>query len=252
MSADRASKASGRRGIPRRATGADPHQPWTTQPAPIGLETVAEGLPHVSRETHLRLETYLAHLRLWQSRINLVGQETLPDSWNRHILDSLQLARHAPTARSWVDIGSGAGFPGLVLAIWLKDVPKARVLLVESNQKKAAFLQFIVTELTLPARVVAERFEAIRDTIQGAEIITARALASLPRLLELCEPLLNTGAKGLFPRGRNLDADRTFLREQDGLWHRWHPSITDPDAAILELWRRPAGSIDILQRGDLP
>src|SRR5262245_11171456 len=140
--------------------------------------TRALALVTVSRETSLRLDQLVSLLLKWQAKINLVAPSTLGHVWTRHVADSLQLLRLAPQAHAWVDLGSGGGFPGLVLACALADKPPATVHLVESNAKKAAFLREAVRTLTLPALVHAMR---IKDFVQGfaetPDVVTARALA---------------------------------------------------------------------------
>ena len=147
-------------------------------------EQVASQL-NVSRETIARLAEYLAILVKWQAKINLISSKTLPDAWRRHILDSAQLTSFLPTTASHIlDIGSGAGFPGLVLSI----VTPHRVTLVESDQRKAIFLRTVIRELNLTADVINERIETVAPV--GASIVTARALAPLQRLLLWLHPQL--------------------------------------------------------------
>src|SRR5690606_22298714 len=124
----------------------------------------------------------------WTQRINLAAPSTLKDVWSRHILDSAQLARLEPTATNWLDIGSGGGFPGLVLAFLLKERSGARIDLVESNRKKAAFLQSVIGQFDLPAKVNAVRIEDSYGIVPDPEVVTARALAPLTVLLGLAEP----------------------------------------------------------------
>jgi 16S rRNA (guanine527-N7)-methyltransferase len=173
--------------------------------------------------------------RLWAGRINLAAPSTLDDIWRRHILDSAQLAPLAPEAIRWLDLGSGGGFPGLVMAFLLKERPGRKIDLVESNRKKAGFLQAAIGEFSLPARVHARRIdEEIKDLGQP-EIVTARALAPLPLLLELAFPWLSTGATGLLHKGRD------YGREIQESSHRWrydlveHTSKVDDESVILEI-----------------
>ena len=188
----------------------------------------------VSRETLARLDAYVALLRRWQGVKNLVGPETLADVWSRHVDDSLQLADHAPLEGLWVDLGSGAGFPGLVLAILAAET-SARVVLIESNARKAAFLREVARVTGAPAEVEAARIEATIDGFAGATAVTARALAPLPDLLDWAKPLLTTGTIGLFPKGRDAEAELTAARE------RWRfdadllPSRTASDARIVRV-----------------
>src|SRR5262249_41385593 len=148
--------------------------------------------------------------------------------WTRHVADSLQLLRLAPQAHAWVDLGSGGGFPGLVLACALADKPPATVHLVESNAKKAAFLREAVRTLTLPALVHAMR---IKDFVQGfaetPDVVTARALAPLTDLLGHAAPLLERGAQGLFLKGQDVEAELTEASKYWRIDAVLAPSLTD-------------------------
>lgn len=196
----------------------------------------------VSRETFERLEFYVAALIQWQRSINLVSPSTLDDIWTRHILDSLQVVRLAPSATRWVDLGSGAGLPGLVIAIALFGKVAAHVDLVESNAKKASFLRHVVSSLALPCTVHCERIERVVPHLTQIEIVTARALASLDQLLDYCNPLLKTGARGLFLKGRAAQAELTEAALRWHFKHTLHPSITERDASVVELWNLSAVS----------
>jgi 16S rRNA (guanine527-N7)-methyltransferase len=201
--------------------------------------TTWEDLCHVagpvSRETFGRLVAFEALFQKWARRINLSAPSTLNDVWSRHILDSAQLLRLAPEAQRWLDLGSGGGFPGLVLAILLSERPDAHVDLVESNRKKAAFLQSVIGQFGLPARVHALRIDDVHASIGTPDVVTARALASLSSLLSLAEPWLASGATGLFHKGRDY---RSEIEESA---HQWrfdlleHRSMIDPQSVILEI-----------------
>lgn len=189
----------------------------------------------VSRETLDILDRYAMLLAHWQRAINLVGPRTLDALWTRHILDSLQLIDLVPEARTFVDLGSGAGFPGLVLAIAVKTCEDAAVTLVESNGKKAAFLQTVVRDLDLPVTVISRRIEDVVPGLAKPDVVTARALAPLGQLLDWCEPLLKTGVVGLFPKGRDLDKE---LRSADKEWtfdRAVFPSCVEPDSVIIRI-----------------
>ena len=189
----------------------------------------------VSRETFDRLIAFEAIFRRWATRINLVAPSTLPDLWARHILDSAQLARINPAAVAWLDIGSGGGFPGAVMALMLKERPGASIDLVESNRKKAAFLQTSLAQFDAPARVYARRIEEAYALVRKPEIVTARALAPLTKLLALAEPWLKEGASGLFHKGREYPSE---IRESADAWKYdlvEHKSLVDPDSVILEV-----------------
>ena len=134
----------------------------------------------VSRETFAGLEAFELMFRTWARRINLAANSTLDDLWNRHILDSAQLAPLAPVALRWLDLGSGGGFPGLVLAFLLKARPGGQIDMIESNRKKAGFLQAVIGQFSLPARVHALRIDDEIKGLEPPEIVTARALAPLP------------------------------------------------------------------------
>ena len=189
----------------------------------------------VSRETFDSLIAFDALFRRWAARINLVAPSTLPDLWQRHILDSAQLARIEPQAVKWLDIGSGGGFPGAIMAVILKERPAASIDLVESNHKKAAFLQTALGQLKAPARVHARRIEEAYSLVEQPQIVTARALAPLDKLLALAEPWLAKGATGLFHKGREY---RNEIKESA---HSWkfdlveHASLIDRESVILEV-----------------
>jgi 16S rRNA (guanine527-N7)-methyltransferase len=163
-------------------------------------------LTPVSRETAARLDQFVELLLEWQRRTNLIAASTIPKLWTRHIADSLQLLSLAPTARFWVDFGSGAGFPGLVIAAALVGEAGAEVHLVESNGKKAAFLREAARAIGAPAVVHAVRIEDFVQKLgRRVDVVTARALAPLDPLLRLAHPLLKTGAQGLFLKGQDVE-----------------------------------------------
>jgi 16S rRNA (guanine527-N7)-methyltransferase len=168
----------------------------------------------VSRETGALLDQFVDVLLQWQRKTNLIAGSTIPTVWTRHIADSLQLLPLAPKARRWVDLGSGAGFPGLVIAAAMVGESGAEVHLVESNQRKAAFLREAARHIGAPAIVHGERIEdfapRFAETAGGRpDVVTARALAPLNMLLRLAHPLLKTGAEGLFLKGQDVDAELT-------------------------------------------
>ncbi|WP_394691388.1 16S rRNA (guanine(527)-N(7))-methyltransferase RsmG [Hoeflea sp.] len=149
----------------------------------------------VSRETRERLEAYADLVRKWQSRINLISPKTVPDLWSRHILDSLQLFALRPQPINWMDIGSGAGFPGLVTAICLTEIGEGWVHLVESNNKKAAFLRQVIAQTGARASVLPIRIDAARAKVGLIDAISARALAALPELVAHCAPFVEDNPK---------------------------------------------------------
>lgn len=188
----------------------------------------------VSRETLMLLESYVEHLQHWQKTTNLVAPSTLSQIWSRHIVDCAQLQALQPKARLWLDLGSGGGLPGLVLACQLKELGGS-VDLVESNSKKAAFLRHVATSLNLPARIHAERVEIAVPRLARPDVVTARALASLTELVGYTKELLKSGVTGLFPKGRDHAAE---LTEAGKHWHfsyQLHASRTEPEARIIQI-----------------
>ncbi len=191
-------------------------------------------LTPVSRETLHRLERFVVTLLAWQRRMNLVAASTESTLWTRHVADSLQLLTLAPEARIWADLGSGGGFPGLVIACALADIPGAHVHLVESTAKKAAFLNEAVRASGVPATVHATRVEGfVKNAPVRIEVVTARALAPLPKLLGLAYPLLKTGALGLFPKGQDVARELTEAAKCWKIQGTLSPSRTDPKAQIV-------------------
>jgi 16S rRNA (guanine527-N7)-methyltransferase len=195
----------------------------------------ALALRPVSRETGERLDILARELRRWQEVQNLVGPGTLDRVWTRHIADSLQLLDLAPEARSWLDLGSGAGFPGLVLGIAGIERDGMRVDLVESNGRKCAFLRHVVRLIGAPVTVHQARVEAVIGRFVGADVVTARALAPLPQLLVWTEGLLTTGTLGLFPKGREAQAELTEAAKTWKFDAELVPSRTDSEARIVRI-----------------
>jgi 16S rRNA (guanine527-N7)-methyltransferase len=197
-------------------------------PQGFAREMAAAGVD-VSRETLLRLSRYLDLLRRWQGAINLVGASTLADPWRRHILDCAQIAPHVPgTARTVVDLGSGAGLPGLVLA--LLGVPG--VQLVESDRRKAQFLREAARLTQAPVAIHAVRIEQLE---LRADAVTARALAPLPRLLELAATVLTPHSVCLFLKGETVLDELTQARQS---WHMHSeivPSRSGSRGVLLKL-----------------
>jgi 16S rRNA (guanine527-N7)-methyltransferase len=194
----------------------------------------------VSRETHDRLSAYVDLLRRWQDSVNLVGKATLDDVWGRHILDSVQLALYAPEgARRWIDLGSGAGLPGLVLAIYLDSRQPIHVDLVESNGKKAAFLRAAIRQTGAPARVIAKRIEQIEsDPEQPAyDVVCARALAPLEKLLGFGQVFIKNGARGLFLKGQHIEEELTAATKYWKIDASRHQSLSDPKGCVLIIER---------------
>ncbi|HEV2605417.1 MAG TPA: 16S rRNA (guanine(527)-N(7))-methyltransferase RsmG [Microvirga sp.] len=189
----------------------------------------------VSRETLTKLQVLADELGRWQAIKNLVGPATLQEVWSRHIADSLQLLTLVPDAKLWLDLGSGAGFPGLVLAIAGADRGLA-VHLVESNDRKCAFLRHVARLTGAPATVHARRLEEVVPDFAGrSDVVSARALAALDQLLAWTEPLLTTGTTGLFPKGRDVAAELTQARKSWTFEADILPSRTDSEARILRI-----------------
>ena len=215
-------------------------RPATANPDLTADRARALQLTPVSRETVERLDRFVALLLTWQRTTNLIAPSTIPRLWTRHIADSLQLIDLAPAARIWVDLGSGGGFPGLVIACALAGKPGAVVHLIESNTKKAAFLREAQRHAGAPATVHAMRIEDFAASFEGrVEAISARAVAPLKSLLDQGFPLLGkSGVTGLFPKGQNAELE---LGEACELWRMkgWNmnvtlvPSRTDPSARIV-------------------
>jgi 16S rRNA (guanine527-N7)-methyltransferase len=193
-------------------------------------------LTPVSRETEARLDLYLDLLRQWQAKTNLVAPSTLPHLWTRHVADSLQLVSLVPTAKTWVDLGSGGGFPGIVLACVMAERPGARVHLVERNSKKAAFLREALRITSVPGIVHATGIEDIVDSIEGPiDCVTARALAPLHELIGFAEPMVRKGAKALFLKGQDVESELTEATKYWNIKPILHSSLTGGQGWIVEL-----------------
>jgi 16S rRNA (guanine527-N7)-methyltransferase len=195
-------------------------------------------LVSVSRETETRLDRFVELLMEWQSKTNLTALSTLPHLWTRHIADSLQLLALAPSAKVWVDLGSGGGFPGVVLACALAETPGVRVHLIERNARKAAFLREALRVTSAPGLVHAAAIEDTVDSIpHPIDCVTARALAPLHQLLGFAEPLVRRGARALFLKGQDVEAELTEATKYWNIVPRLHPSLTSGQGWIVELDR---------------
>ncbi|MEO8652345.1 MAG: 16S rRNA (guanine(527)-N(7))-methyltransferase RsmG [Hyphomicrobiaceae bacterium] len=195
---------------------------------------------NVSRETLGQLLLYAALLEQWQQRINLVAGATLPDVWHRHIADSAQLLALAPDARTWLDIGSGAGFPGLVIAIMAHGHPGPRVTLIESDRRKSAFLAEVARRTGISVEIHTARIEQIatQRMLETVDVVSARALAPLLRLIPLSLPFFGDATLGLFPKGRDAESEVAQARENWVFDVEMTPSLTDAAARIVAI-RRP-------------
>jgi 16S rRNA (guanine527-N7)-methyltransferase len=187
----------------------------------------------VSRETILTLQTFEAEVKRWSPVINLVSRGSLDHIWQRHIEDSAQLFQACPPdARAWVDLGSGGGFPGLVVAILARELrPELRVLLVESDQRKATFLRQTAQKLGLQVDVQTARAESLPP--QEADVLSARALAPLSALLDLTLLHLRPGGIALFPKGARHREEVEEAQKSWSLDLDYAPSLSDPAAALL-------------------
>jgi 16S rRNA (guanine527-N7)-methyltransferase len=191
-------------------------------------------LTPVSNEIVLRLDRLVELFLQQQQRMNLVARSTIAKLWSRHIADSLQLIALAPSARVWIDLGSGGGFPGLVIACALAGQAGACVHLVESTKKKAIFLEEAARALKLPAIVHPVRIEEFVTTFgERADIVTARAVAPLDKLLELAARLLKTGAKCLFLKGQDVEAELTQAAKCWTIQSTLVPSKTNALARVV-------------------
>ncbi len=190
----------------------------------------------VSRETEARLDRYVDLLQQWQTKTNLVAPSTLPHLWTRHIADSLQLLSLAPSAKRWVDFGSGGGFPGVVLACALADTPDAIVHLIERNAKKAAFLREAL-RVTNAAGVVhlSDIGDIVDSNLSRIDCVTARALAPLHQLIGWAAPLVEQGAKALFLKGQDVELELTEATKYWNIEPRLHSSLTGGHGWIVEL-----------------
>jgi 16S rRNA (guanine527-N7)-methyltransferase len=191
-----------------------------------------EVLSHFSvpRETVDKLERYVKLLQRWNKSINLVAESTIFHVWSRHVLDSAQLLKFIPpSARTLVDLGSGAGFPGLVLAI----MGPHKVHLIESIGKKASFLRLVAEDLELDATIHQQRIEFVRGL--KADVITARALKPLPELLGLAKPLMAENAICLFLKGQKANAELTEAQKYWTFVCEKIPSLSDPSGTVLKI-----------------
>lgn len=194
-----------------------------------------QALSDVSRETMARLKTYVATLKKWQKAINLVSRKSLEDVWRRHILDSAQILDHAPDdANVWYDLGSGAGFPGLVLAI----LGAGEVHLVESDARKCAFLAEAARATDSTVHIHNCRIEALADEVEQPakiDVITARALADIDKLIDLAKPLATQHTVCLFLKGQDVENELTKSTKLGTLSLENFPSTTNPNSVVLRI-----------------
>ena len=192
----------------------------------------------VSRETGDRLAVFVDLLERWRDKTNLIADSTFASVWTRHIADSAQLIALAPKAKRWIDMGSGAGFPGMVIAIQLAGVPGAVVHCIESDQRKCAFLREAARATGAAAAIHPLRVEAIELSSLGpVDAVTARAFAPLPLTLKLARPWLERGATAVFPRGESAREQIAALPETTAYAIEALPSVVNPKASILRMRR---------------
>lgn len=188
----------------------------------------------VSRETIERFMAYQAILTKWAPRINLVGASTLGSFWDRHILDSAQILRFArPEAKSWVDFGSGAGFPGLVIAALIQPNDGAQVTLIEASTKRCGFLREAARAMQVQVEIINDKLENVMPF--PVDIITARAFTALDRLLAYADPWQGSQTQALFPKGEEVSAE---LEQASTNWlfkSTIHPSVSDARGCIVEI-----------------
>ena len=198
--------------------------------------SAALALTPVAGETERRLDRFVDLLLGWQAKTNLIAPSTLPVIWTRHIADSLQLLDVAGPAKTWVDLGSGGGFPGVVLACALAGTPDAHVHLIERNSRKAAFLREALRVTDAPGTVhladIENGVDRIADTI---DCVTARAVAPLHQLIGYAEPLVTRGAKALFLKGQDVGEELTEATKYWIIEPHLHASRTGGHGWIVEL-----------------
>ncbi len=192
-------------------------------------------MPDVSRETFLRLLAFEALFLKWSKAFNLAAPSTLNELWERHILDSAQLAAIRKPQGVWLDIGSGGGLPGVIMAIFMADTTDGHVHLVESNGKKAAFLRTALNETGAKGTIHNIRIEDAPKAINRADVMTARALAALPKLFDLSRHWLASGATGLFHKGREYRSEIKVARDEWQFDLLEHASAIDGESIILEI-----------------
>lgn len=189
----------------------------------------------VSRETFEKLLIYEQELLKWQSHINLISSHSIKDIWERHILDSAQLSIYCAPYNRLLDIGSGGGFPALILAILRQNDSNFNITLVEKLKKKCNFLQYIISKFNLSAIVQNKKIEDIIDIYSDSEIITSRAFAELSHIINLCEPAFNKGGKALLQKGQNAEYEIDKLANNWTFKLKKYISYIDTSSVILEI-----------------
>jgi len=186
----------------------------------------------VSSEIANMYEVWFSLLKRWNTKINLVSPRTLDSFWSRHALDSHQIFSALPKqVKTIIDLGAGAGFPGLALAIMMREIPDTQITLVESNGKKCNFLRTVIRELKLPANAKQARAEEIEAT--PFDVVTARAFAPLPRLFSYAQPFWREGTVGVFPKGESWESEIKIAEVEWQFEYTTRPSLTDDRSRIL-------------------
>lgn len=205
-------------------------------PAIVDRPEVLSDILAVSRETRDRLQIYVDLVAKWQRSQNLVAPSTIPHIWRRHVADSAQVHKLLPDALRWVDIGSGAGFPGMVTAILLTGRPGAVVHMVESNQGKVAFLRTVARETGAPAIVHPQRIDSfLKDFAEEVDGVSARALAGLSDLVGWAEPFVACGATAVFHKGQDFASELAQTTLSWDLDLIEHQSKTEPTGRLVEV-----------------
>jgi 16S rRNA (guanine527-N7)-methyltransferase len=206
----------------------------------------AEASPVIARDSELekRLAIYVELLGKWKNATNLISESGFANVWKRHIADCMQLLAFAPDARRWVDLGSGAGFPGMVIAIQLAECPGAIIHCVESDKRKAAFLRQVARATGAPALVHVNRIELVDPkSLMPVDAVTARGLAALPQLIEFANVWLMSGAIGIFPCGRSAQGQAQKLGQAIKVNIEIYPNKLDPSARIVRVWSPPQANL---------
>ena len=190
---------------------------------------------NVSRETISRLEVYHDLLMRWQKIKNLVSRNTLDKIWSRHFADSAQLIDYAASQSNWLDIGTGAGFPGMVIAIMTSDRSNGYSILVDSDHKKCAFLREVARETGARVEIRCGRIERMMKDLPHIDIVTARALAPMTQLIDYCLPILETGAAGLFLKGRDVERELKDINQSGNFYIELNQSRTEQNGRIVKV-----------------
>jgi 16S rRNA (guanine527-N7)-methyltransferase len=203
-------------------------------PSPSERLAVQTLFPEVSHETWECLDILVDMIISWQAKINLISSHTLEGIWSRHIADSIQLIRCVNDAMIWVDVGSGGGFPALVIAAAYIKRDNFIIHMIESDHRKCIFLREAARVMKVHAQVHVGRIENVLQKFDvRADVVTARALAPLPKLLDLTQPLMNKGAIGLFLKGKSASQELTDALKCWNINYHLTPSLTNPEAQIL-------------------